>query len=89
MMGQEPDNRHGYCNRAHRVRIAWGCMLAAMALLAACTRHGQEGYARYRTNCGICHHGGEGLKGEIPPITGRVDRIATSPEGRQYSCMCC
>ncbi|AQU86580.1 cytochrome C biogenesis protein CcdA [Komagataeibacter nataicola] len=61
-----------------------GCMLAAMALLAACTRHGQEGYARYRTNCGICHHGGEGLKGEIPPITGRVDRIATSPEGRQY-----
>ncbi|GCE82845.1 cytochrome c [Komagataeibacter diospyri] len=61
-----------------------GCMVATMMLLTACTRHGQEGYARYRTNCGICHHGGEGMKGEIPPVSGRVDRIAATPEGKQY-----
>ncbi|ATU72504.1 c-type cytochrome [Komagataeibacter rhaeticus] len=60
------------------------CMASAAVLLAACTRYGQHGYARYRTNCGICHHGGEGMKGEIPPISGRVDRIAATPEGKRY-----
>ncbi|GCE79316.1 c-type cytochrome [Komagataeibacter oboediens] len=60
------------------------CMVGTMVLLAACTRHGHEGYARYRTNCGICHHGGEGMKGEIPPVSGRVDKIASTPEGKQY-----
>lgn len=59
-------------------------MVCAMVVLAGCTRHGQEGVARYRTNCGICHHGGEGMKGEIPPVSGRVDRIATTAEGRHY-----
>lgn len=56
--------------------------LGGMILTACSGKH--EGAARYRTNCGICHHGGEGMKGEIPPLIGRIDLIAATAEGRHY-----
>lgn len=57
-----------------------------LGLLASggCSSHHNLGQARYRTNCGICHHGGEGMLGEIPPLTGRIDQIARTPAGRHY-----
>ncbi|WP_281649386.1 cytochrome c [Novacetimonas hansenii] len=66
-------------------RVAKGMVLfcAGAFLLSACSgKH--EGAARYRTNCGICHHNGEGMKGEIPPLIGRVDVIGATAEGRHY-----
>ncbi|GEB36577.1 hypothetical protein GLI01_06120 [Gluconacetobacter liquefaciens] len=58
--------------------------LLGLLALAGCSSRHNLGQARYRTNCGICHHGGEGMLGEIPPLTGRIDRIARTPEGRHY-----
>ena len=66
-------------------RVAKGVLLSCVGafLLSACSGK-YEGAARYRTNCGICHHNGEGMKGEIPPLIGRVDVIGSTPEGRHY-----
>ncbi|MBB2202508.1 cytochrome c [Gluconacetobacter tumulisoli] len=68
-----------------RPRTAVSCLAILLLLpLADCSRHGGPGLSRYRPNCGICHHGGEGMKGEIPPLIGRIDQIARTPEGRHY-----
>ncbi|GBQ29561.1 cytochrome c class I [Gluconacetobacter sacchari DSM 12717] len=66
----------------HLAPLAAG--LLGLLATAGCSRHTPLGQARYRTNCGICHHGGEGMLGEIPPLTGRIDQIARTPEGRHY-----
>ncbi|MBB2204906.1 c-type cytochrome [Gluconacetobacter takamatsuzukensis] len=69
-----------------RARSLAPLVAGLLGLLATdgCSSHRPLGQARYRTNCGICHHGGEGMLGEIPPLTGRIDRIARTPEGRHY-----
>ncbi|MCP9320932.1 cytochrome c [Acetobacter persici] len=54
----------------------------ATLCLTACTP--KSGAGLYGTNCGICHHGGDGMPGAVPPLVGRVDRIASTPEGRKY-----
>ena len=60
-------------------RIAFlGCLA-----LASCGKK-PAGQAVYGPNCGICHHGGSGMPGETPPLVGRVDFIAQTPEGRHY-----
>lgn len=38
----------------------------------------------YGSNCGICHHSGDGMPGSVPPLVGRIDKIAGTPEGRHY-----
>lgn len=39
----------------------------------------------YGTICSICHQlSGQGLAGTIPRLAGRVDRIASTTQGRQY-----
>nr|WP_218061545.1 cytochrome c [Ameyamaea chiangmaiensis] len=60
-------------------------MAGALSLVAvsACTPR-DKGHAAYATNCGICHHGGEGMPGETPPLRGRLDRIAATELGRRY-----
>lgn len=57
--------------------------LVLTVLLTGCSRH-KSGHALYGFNCGICHHGGQGMAGSVPPLTGRIDRIAATPEGRHY-----
>ncbi|NHO31773.1 c-type cytochrome [Acetobacter fallax] len=57
--------------------------LIAIALLSGCSRH-KSGHFLYGSNCGICHHGGQGMAGSVPPLTGRIDRIASTPEGKRY-----
>ncbi|NHO19788.1 c-type cytochrome [Acetobacter oeni] len=57
--------------------------LFAIAFLSGCSRH-KSGHFLYGSNCGICHHGGQGMAGSVPPLTGRIDRIASTPEGKRY-----
>lgn len=57
-------------------------LLAALAL-TGCGKK-SPGQKLYGPNCGICHHGGSGLPGEVPPLVGRLDLIARTPEGRDY-----
>lgn len=42
------------------------------------------GQKLYGPNCGICHHSGTGQLGEFPPLVGRLDIIAQTPEGQRY-----
>lgn len=58
----------------------------ALPLCLALTSCGKKpaGQAVYGPNCGICHHGGSGMPGETPPLIGRLDVIAQTPEGRHY-----
>ncbi|KXV34002.1 c-type cytochrome [Gluconobacter thailandicus] len=57
-----------------------------LPLCLALTSCGKKpaGQAVYGPHCGICHHGGGGMPGETPPLVGRVDVIAQTPEGRHY-----
>ncbi|MBO1359494.1 cytochrome c [Acetobacter sacchari] len=57
--------------------------LCCLALLAGCSRS-KGGHYLYASNCGICHHGGQGMAGSVPPLVGRIDKIAATPQGRAY-----
>lgn len=50
--------------------------------LTACSRKSPR--TLYGSNCGICHHSGDGMPGSVPPLVGRLDKIAATPEGRRY-----
>lgn len=56
--------------------------VAAVLLLAGCSPKSPK--SLYGNNCGICHHGGDGMPGSVPPLVGRIDKIAATPEGRHY-----
>lgn len=43
-----------------------------------------HGFRDYGEQCGICHHGGRGQVSETPPLFGRIDQIASTPEGKRY-----
>ncbi|MFT8676540.1 MAG: cytochrome c [Acetobacter sp.] len=61
-----------------------GYVLAVFSvlLLGGCSRKSPK--SLYGSNCGICHHSGDGMPGEVPPLVGRLDRIASTAEGRHY-----
>ncbi|MBO1325813.1 cytochrome c [Acetobacter sp. TBRC 12305] len=54
----------------------------SVLVLGGCSRKSPK--TLYGSNCGICHHGGDGMPGEVPPLVGRLDRIASTAEGRHY-----
>ncbi|GAA4493333.1 cytochrome c [Gluconacetobacter tumulicola] len=56
------------------------CLGAATPAFAA-----PDGQALYGANCGICHQGGGvGAPGQFPPLANRIDKIASTPEGKKY-----
>lgn len=57
-------------------------VVVAGFLLTACSPKSPQ--SLYGNNCGICHHGGDGMPGSVPPLVGRIDKIAATPEGRRY-----
>ena len=62
---------------------------AVAFLLVAALPGGQamaaNGWDLYGATCSLCHQtGAKGLPGQFPPLAGRVDRIAATPEGRRY-----
>lgn len=66
----------------YRTRPA-ALVLGALSLfLAGCSPKSPK--SLYGSNCGICHHSGDGMPGSVPPLVGRIDRIASTPEGRKY-----
>ncbi|GBQ60690.1 c-type cytochrome [Komagataeibacter swingsii] len=45
----------------------------------------EDGQQLYGANCGLCHQAGAtGVPGQFPPLKGRLDVIAASPEGKSY-----
>jgi len=65
------------------MRSLFALALIATLALSGCGKK-SPGQKLYGPNCGICHHGGNGLPGEVPPLVGRLDLIARTPEGRDY-----
>ncbi|GAB6853966.1 c-type cytochrome [Asaia astilbis] len=65
------------------MRFPFALALLAALALTSCGKK-SAGQKLYGPNCGICHHGGSGLPGEVPPLVGRLDLIAKTPEGRDY-----
>lgn len=59
-------------------------LLAGLVLVLAGCKPKTPGQKLYGFNCGICHHSGGGQPGEFPPLVGRLDVIAQTPEGRKY-----
>ncbi|WP_173583982.1 c-type cytochrome [Acetobacter musti] len=44
-----------------------------------------DGLALYKANCSVCHQAeGAGMAGQFPTLKGRVDKIASSAEGKTY-----
>lgn len=58
--------------------------LVMTALFCSSCGRKEPGAQAYGPNCGICHHGGGGMPGEIPPLVGRLDIIAQTSAGRHY-----
>ncbi|WP_323991016.1 cytochrome c [Nguyenibacter sp. L1] len=62
-------------------------LLALAVSLAAATPAfaAPDGQALYGANCGICHQGGGvGAPGQFPPLANRIDKIASTPDGKKY-----
>ena len=44
-----------------------------------------DGAALFQSNCSVCHQAsGQGLPGQFPPLAGRIDKIAATPDGKKY-----
>lgn len=44
-----------------------------------------DGATLFLANCSVCHQANAlGVPGQFPSLAGRVDRIASTPEGKQY-----
>ncbi|TYQ22441.1 UNVERIFIED_CONTAM: cytochrome c553 [Acetobacter peroxydans] len=44
-----------------------------------------DGQQLYNATCGLCHQvGATGVPGQFPPLKGRIDQIAATPEGKTY-----
>jgi|KBSSwiStaDraftv2_1062776.scaffolds.fasta_scaffold104696_1 mono/diheme cytochrome c family protein len=64
----------------YAVSIAVLCSIAPASVATAQTMP-----PAYRTNCQMCHQAtGKGVPGQFPRLAGRVDKIAASPDGRNY-----
>ena len=63
-------------------KAGYALAVLSMLVMGGCSRKSPQ--TLYGSNCGICHHGGDGMPGEVPPLVGRLDRIASTAEGRHY-----
>ena len=62
-------------------------LLAAILCLSipAGSAFAADGAALFQSNCAMCHQAnGQGVPGQFPALAGRVGKIASTPEGRQY-----
>ena len=63
-----------------RTAFLFTCILAI-----APAAYAEDGLSVYNSNCSVCHQaGGIGSPGQFPSLTGRVGKIAASPEGKTY-----
>ncbi len=61
--------------------LLMGILIAGLAQPA----HAATGSELYASNCAMCHQAsGVGAPGQYPPLKGRIDKIAASPEGKHY-----
>lgn len=60
-------------------------LIAAVPALAGTAHAASDGASLYNTNCSVCHQaGGAGMPGQFPVLKNRIDKIASSPEGKRY-----
>ena len=60
-------------------------VMATVPVLAGSAKAASDGAAIYNANCSVCHQaGGVGMPGQFPVLKGRIDKIASSPEGKTY-----
>lgn len=66
-----------------RMKCAIAAILFAGSVQAA--RAADPGEALYNAKCSVCHQaGGIGAPGQYPPLKNRIDKIASSAEGKHY-----
>ncbi len=59
--------------------------LVGLACSAGISARAATGQAVYAAQCTVCHQASAaGAPGQYPPLKGRIDKIASSPEGRHY-----
>lgn len=64
----------------------WLPATLAIALLAPAAAKAGDGSKIYSAQCGACHQaGGAGVPGQFPKLSGRLAKLAATPEGRKYS----
>ncbi|MBS0961280.1 c-type cytochrome [Acetobacter thailandicus] len=68
------------CFRSLSLRFVVLCLAATS--LTGCSKKSPQ--RLYGMNCGICHHSGDGMPGSVPPVRGRINIIASTPEGKRY-----
>lgn len=60
-------------------------VMATLPVLASSAKAASDGAAVYNANCSVCHQaGGVGMPGQFPVLKGRIDKIASTPEGKKY-----
>lgn len=63
-------------------------VLAATAGLSGLTGNAHaaaDGAQLFSTHCAMCHQStGDGVPGQFPPLKGRINQIAATPEGKNY-----
>lgn len=70
-----------------KIRLALPIVLVAGFAQAAHVQsaHAASGADLYAANCSMCHQaGGIGAPGQYPPLKNRIDKIASSSEGKHY-----
>ncbi|MCG4261993.1 cytochrome c [Acetobacter senegalensis] len=62
-----------------------GAAASVLGVMAGSAHAASDGAAVYNTNCSVCHQAaGAGMPGQFPVLKNRIDKIASSPEGKTY-----
>ncbi|GBR16132.1 c-type cytochrome [Gluconobacter frateurii] len=63
----------------------FNAFLLTAALGAFSVAQAEDGLAIYNSRCSVCHQSaGIGSPSQFPPLSGRIGKIAGSPEGKTY-----
>lgn len=58
---------------------------AGLSGLAGNAHAAADGAQLFSTHCAMCHQStGDGVPGQFPPLKGRINQIAATPEGKNY-----
>lgn len=58
---------------------------AGLSGLAGNAHAAADGAQLFSTHCAMCHQStGDGVPGQFPPLKGRINQIAVTPEGKNY-----
>lgn len=71
------------CREPFMTKLA--ALFIGLLLGSTAIAYAEDGQALYSSKCSVCHQAaGIGSPGQFPPLSGRVGKIASSPEGKAY-----